>query len=152
MKSERWSEVESLYRAALEREPVQRRGFLTEACAGDADLLHEVESLLEYDHRAELFLEVPALQLEAQSISNERTRPMVDRQISHYRIFKKIGAGGMGEVWQARDTTLQRDVAIKLLPENFAFDPERSMRLEREAQVLASLDCVSYCTPVNEAC
>jgi Tol biopolymer transport system component len=60
--------------------------------------------------------------------------------IGHYRIADKLGAGGMGEVWRARDTRLNRDVAIKVLPPALAADPERMARFEREAQVLASLN------------
>src|SRR5690348_12259919 len=59
-------------------------------------------------------------------------------RIGVYEIFESIGAGGMGEVYRARDTRLQRDVAIKSLPELFAADPERLARFRREAQVLAS--------------
>ena len=65
---------------------------------------------------------------------------MVPPSISHYRILKKLGAGGMGEVYRARDTRLNRDVAIKVLPEGFARDDERLARFRREAQVLASLN------------
>ena len=57
-----------------------------------------------------------------------------------YEILAPIGAGGMGEVYRARDTKLGRDVAIKVLPESFAHDAERMARFEREAQVLASLN------------
>jgi serine/threonine protein kinase/Tol biopolymer transport system component len=62
------------------------------------------------------------------------------QSIAHYRITTKLGAGGMGEVWRATDTKLNRDVAIKLLPETFAADPDRLARFSREAQVLASLN------------
>ena len=57
-----------------------------------------------------------------------------------YAVTAKIGEGGMGEVYRARDTTLDRDVAIKVLPDAFANDPERLARFEREAKVLASLN------------
>ena len=65
---------------------------------------------------------------------------MVGRTLGHYRIIEKIGAGGMGEVYRASDTKLGRDVAIKVLPDIFARDPERLARFEREAHVLASLN------------
>ena len=65
---------------------------------------------------------------------------MTEQTIAHYRILEKIGQGGMGEVYRASDTKLHRDVAIKLLPEVFASDPERMARFSREAQVLASLN------------
>jgi len=63
-----------------------------------------------------------------------------EQTIAHYRVTTKLGAGGMGEVWRATDTKLGRDVAIKILPEAFAQDVERLTRLQREAQVLASLN------------
>jgi serine/threonine protein kinase len=65
---------------------------------------------------------------------------MIGQSIGSYRITAKLGAGGMGEVWKARDTKLGRDVALKILPAAFASDPDRMARFEREARVLASLD------------
>src|SRR6266540_6057661 len=61
-------------------------------------------------------------------------------RLGTYEIREAIGAGGMGEVYRARDTRLQRDVALKILPEAFASDPERLARFEREAQMLAALN------------
>src|SRR5215467_5342031 len=65
---------------------------------------------------------------------------MIGESIGHYRISAKLGEGGMGVVFRALDTKLQRDVALKLLPDHFADDPERLARFQREAQVLASLN------------
>src|SRR5947199_248985 len=65
---------------------------------------------------------------------------MSPQTIAHYRITAKLGEGGMGEVYRATDTKLGRDVAIKILPESFAHDPDRMARFTREAQVLASLN------------
>ena len=65
---------------------------------------------------------------------------MIGRTLLHYEILEKLGEGGMGEVWLARDTKLDREVALKMLPEEFASDPERMARFEREARVLASLN------------
>jgi len=65
---------------------------------------------------------------------------MIGKTLAHYQVTDKLGAGGMGEVYRARDTRLNRDVAIKFLPSVFAQDPERLARFEREAQVLASLN------------
>jgi len=65
---------------------------------------------------------------------------MIGKTVSHYRIIEKLGQGGMGIVYRAEDTTLGRQVAIKVLPEAFATDPERMARFEREAKLLASLN------------
>src|SRR5437762_2371717 len=65
---------------------------------------------------------------------------MIGKQIAHYQIESQLGAGGMGEVYRARDTRLGRSVAVKTLPEIFARDPERIARFEREAKLLASLN------------
>jgi hypothetical protein len=68
---------------------------------------------------------------------------MIGRSLSHFEITAKLGEGGMGEVWRAEDTRLDREVAIKLLPEAVAGDPERLARFDREARVLAALDHVN---------
>src|SRR5690349_2255303 len=65
---------------------------------------------------------------------------MSPEQIAHYRVVGKLGEGGMGAVYHATDTKLNRDVAIKVLPDSFANDPERLARFNREAKVLASLN------------
>jgi len=65
---------------------------------------------------------------------------MVGTTISHYKVLEKIGQGGMGEVYRAEDTNLSREVAIKVLPEQFTKDPQRLARFEREAKLLASLN------------
>ena len=64
---------------------------------------------------------------------------MIGKTISNYKVTSQLGKGGMGEVWRAQDTRLGRDVALKVLPESFAQDPERLERFDREAKVLASL-------------
>src|SRR5271167_2690198 len=64
----------------------------------------------------------------------------VGDELGHYEVISLLGKGGMGEVWKARDTTLKRDVALKVLPATFLRDPERMARFQREAEVLASLD------------
>ena len=77
---------------------------------------------------------------------------MIGTKLAHYEIKSPLGSGGMGDVYQATDLKLGRSVAIKFLPETFSHDTERVARFQREARVLASLDYVSYCTPVHEVC
>src|SRR6185295_11754193 len=69
-----------------------------------------------------------------------RTTSMIGTKLAHYEITSHLGTGGMGEVYQAIDSKLERNVAIKLLPEAFTHDAERSARFEREARVLAQLN------------
>jgi eukaryotic-like serine/threonine-protein kinase len=127
----RQDRISTLYHQALERPPEQRRAFLEHACNGDESLRAEVESLLAYDDDS--FLEQPFVAARKQAVTTgDRFGP--------YIIGILIGAGGMGEVYRARDTKLGRDVAIKMLPSHFTSDPERRARFEREARVLATLN------------
>jgi serine/threonine protein kinase len=71
---------------------------------------------------------------------------MIGTILSHYRITAKLGEGGMGVVWRATDERLDRDVAIKVLPEEVAQDAERLARFEREAKLLASLNHTNIAT------
>ncbi len=65
---------------------------------------------------------------------------LIGKQIGVYQIVSLLGAGGMGEVYRARDTRLHRDVAMKVLPAAFTLDPDRRARIEREARMLASFN------------
>jgi len=125
MSSERARRIEAIYRQAVIRPPRERSAYLADACAGDDDLLREVESLW------------GAASLTA---TDEPSTPVIGTLIGHYHILDWLGAGGMGEVYRARDTKLGREVAIKVLRHAFTSNPERLARLEREARVLASLN------------
>ena len=143
MTPEHWEQVALLHRAALEHEEGQRAAFLHDACAGDEDLRGEVESLLAYEGKAEYFMEVPALDVVVKQLAESQALPMIQRsgtKLGAYEILAPLGAGGMGEVYRARDSKLNRDVALKILPAVFTNDAERMARFRREAQVLASLN------------
>ena len=139
MKTERWRQVEQLYHAAREREPGERDHFLQEACADD-QLRAEVESLLRCESQAESFLEKPALDVTAEAFAEGRARSMFGRVLGHYEIVAFLGAGGMGEVYRARDSRIGRDVAVKVLPPAIARDPERLRRFEQEARAAGALN------------
>ena len=130
---ERWARVERLYHEALTRGAHEREAFLADACAGDDALRREIESLLAHDGGA-AFLSTPAV---ANGIGGGIR---IGQALGPYVISAQIGEGGMGEVYRARDTKLDRDVAIKVLPEAFAADADRVARFQREARTLASLD------------
>jgi serine/threonine protein kinase len=136
--AERWRVVESLFDAALQRPPADRGGYLREACANDQDLRREVESLLANtaDDPPRSWAAAAAVQL----ITNPTPALEPGRCVGPYEIVSFLAAGGMGEVYRARDTRLKRDVALKILPESVAADRERIARFEREAELLASLN------------
>src|SRR5580700_890058 len=140
MTPDRWQQIEQLYHAALARDENQRAAFLRDACDGDSGLLQEVESLLAQEKGADTLLEAPALEAAAKIFSKQQGHSFIGRQMGSYQIVSLLGAGGMGEVYEARDTQLRRDVAIKVLPSAFLNDPERLSRFQREARMLASLN------------
>src|SRR5690242_10258576 len=145
--NERWQEIERIYHRALELDGSARAEFLAKTCAGNAGLRDEVESLLAHGDQAGSYLETPPAEMAAKAFGKGERSPAASTSvlelgtmIAHYRVTARLGAGGMGEVFRARDTKLQRDVALKILPQAMARDAERMARFEREAQVLASLN------------
>ncbi|MGB8438004.1 MAG: protein kinase [Candidatus Acidiferrales bacterium] len=132
MTPEAWQEIKNVLAEALERTPEQRSAYLDQACP-DPNNRREVESLLLADKEAQQsFLSGPGL-ASAEELA-------AGRRLGIYEIVARIGAGGMGDVYQARDTKLGRSVAIKVLRLEFDHDPERLSRFQREARLLASLN------------
>jgi serine/threonine protein kinase len=134
---ERWRQIESLFQEALRRPVEERDAWLREACATDTELHREVVSLLANHHASAS--EGPWAAAAAKLI----VKPLLlepGQCVGPYQIASFVAAGGMGEVYRARDAKLKRDVALKVLPEAFARDPGRMARFQREAQVLASLN------------
>lgn len=136
-RSEDWSRVKELFALAGAQAPELREAFLNDACAGNDALRQEVESLLTSSEEDDGFLETPA----AQVLDRSRAIGLLEgRRFGPYELSACIGAGGMGEVYKARDTRLNRTVAIKVLPAHLAADPPSRERFEREARAVASLD------------
>jgi hypothetical protein len=138
MSPERWQQVEELYHEALEREPEGRDTFLRQACGDDAELCSEVESLLAHASTPGL-LNRPAWEV-AGDVLETRAMPGPGAQLGVYRIEGLLGAGGMGQVYRASDKRLGREVAIKVLRPEGAFDSRRQRRLEHEARAAAALN------------
>jgi len=130
MSADRQRQGTELCHAALECHASNRAAFLHEACAGDEALRQEVESLLRYEEAAQGFLERPAVEEAARLVSGspESTVDLSGRRLGVYQIQARIGAGGMGEVYRARDTRLGRDVAIKVLPGTLTRSVDRRAR------------------------
>ena len=146
MERERWQQIDHLLEAALEREPNERAAFLDEACAGDEVLRKEVESLIESDEQAASFIESHALQRAAVLLADQPHQSLVGRVVGRYKIISDIGHGGMGEVYLAEDSTLERRVAIKFISSGHIADNLSKRRLIREARAAAKLDHPNICT------
>jgi Tol biopolymer transport system component len=135
---ERLREIERLFHEARERTSAERDAWLARTCADDPALRREVESLLAQPSGGMIDASVGALVAELVTAPAPRLAP--GSSVGPYRIERLLDVGGMGEVYRARDTTLGRDVAIKILPRHFTADPERLARFEREARMLAALN------------
>src|SRR5687768_857876 len=139
MDPDRWAHIERLFHAALARDESERAAFLREASRGDEPLRRDVESLLAFESDAQAFMQLPALEI-APTLVESETTTLVGQRLGPYELGSLLGAGGMGDVYRARDTTLGRDVAVKILPEVFTADADRRARFEREARLLAALN------------
>jgi serine/threonine protein kinase len=141
---DRLHQIEEVFQAALQREPARREAFVRNACQGDDELHREVWSLLLNHDEAgdgEPWAAAAAARLMA------GRRPLdPGTSLGPYRIERFLAAGGMGEVYRARDTRLDRIVAIKVLPSDLASDREFRERLDREARVISQLDHPHICT------
>ncbi len=140
MDREQWQKIKKILQEAIELPVQERVAFLDEACAGDQELRREVESLLARSDQTGGFLDRPAIEEVAEEIVADRSPSLAGRAIAHYRIESVIGAGGMGEVYQAYDEKLQRKVAVKFLPAEFVADPDRVLQFAREAHAASALN------------
>ena len=141
MNTASWQRIEELYYEALAQAPEQRSAWLA-ACTDDVSLRAEIARLLDANAHANGFLSQPALAALALVPAEflVTAAPIIDKQISHYRLLSRIGAGGMGEVYLARDLQLGRQAALKLLPAAFTTDADRLHRFEQEARAASALN------------
>jgi len=140
MQPDRWQQIDQLFHQALEREPAHRSVFLEQACSGDKSLRSEVEALISSHEQADNFIETPASGLAAELLAKDQGGLKVGQSLGHYEIASVLGVGGMGEVYQAHDSRLGRQVALKLLPAIFTVDAERVRRFEQEARAASALN------------
>ena len=145
MRPEQWERVRALFHSALGRPPSERTSYLRAQTDVEAEIRGEVESLLAAHPEAEGFLSTP---LADGQNSDEPDRPILTpgTQVGHFEILTRIGTGGMGEVYQARDMRLDRAVAIKVLAPDRAGDPHGRERFEREARLISMLSHPHICT------
>jgi Tol biopolymer transport system component len=136
---ERWERTKLLFEEALGLEPAARDAFLVGACDGDDELRTEVASLLESFRTSSDFLEQPAANVAARQLARSR-EDLVGRTLGRYEILSSLGTGGMGEVFLANDSRLDRRVALKLLHRDLAANADRLRRFRQEARLVSSLN------------
>ena len=147
MTPERWRQIEQLLQAALECEPAERDALLERECATDPALRDEVESLLASAQHTKGFLNENAAADAAVLLTAEQpTAELLRGRIGPYSIQKQLGAGGMGEVFLAKDVRLGRMVALKLLDPSLTGDTQSRLRFLREARLASTLDHPNICT------
>ena len=140
MSPEQWQKIKAVFKDAQTRTPEEREVFLDEVCDGDKEMRREIESLLSFYKSAESFLETPLVEKMEDEISTENYRFADGQNFNHYEIIRQIGAGGMGEVYLARDKKLNRQVAIKILNEKFARHESNLNRFVQEAKAASGLN------------
>ena len=140
MDPERWRRIEDIYERALSYPPQERSALLDSSCAGDDELRREVASLLASNDAADDFLSAGEFTAQIAELTAEPEAPIVGRTLAKYEVVSEIGAGSMGDVYLARDTVLDRQIALKILPRRFTIDPDRVARFVREAKAASALN------------
>lgn len=143
MTPDKWHEISRIFNAVLEKEPTKRKNFVAETCGDNEELREEIELLLTAHEKKDSFIDSPEV-----GLLNEI--PTLDlkkgEKIGVFEIEELIGKGGMGEVYLAHDTRLNRPIAIKILPPAGVFDATANERLMHEAQAAAVLEHPNICT------
>ncbi len=134
------AEAARVFYEALQVPASERAAFLQQACADDAGLREAVERMLQGHQQVNGMLDQSDLAALAHADLAADTDALCGQQLGHYQIIRRIGAGGMGEVYLARDFALDRQVAIKILPLEFTRDPDRLHRFAREAKAASALN------------
>ncbi len=145
MTPERWKQIDGVFQQVLEHPASERTAKLAELCGDDRELRTEVESLIDLQDQTSTFLEVPAFEESAALICDTATSSMSGLVIGPYKIERPLGAGGMGEVYLAEHTKLDKKVAIKFLPPYLQADASARKRLLREAKAAAKLEHPAIC-------
>ncbi len=140
MTPERYQQIGEIYHSALELGPKQRVAFLAQVCAGDEELLREVESLIASNEKAGEFIHAPALEVAAELLTKDQCDLLPGKSLGPYTILELLGSGGMGEVYLAQDSRLGRRVALKLLPDHFVTNEDRLRRFRQEARAASALN------------
>jgi serine/threonine protein kinase/TolB-like protein len=136
----RWQQVEGLFLAAVELPPGDRAAFLDEHCEGDPELRAEIESLVQSADMAPEFLDRPILDSVKKIVEEPPSTLAPHTRVAEYEIVSLLGAGGMGQVYLARDARLKRQVAVKILSPQLTQNAQALRRFEHEAQSASALN------------
>ena len=139
MNRKRWQQIDAVFKSALDRAPWERDAFLDEACRSDAFLRNEVESLIAHD-QAGSFMAVPAVEDATRLLTQNSTGSLLGQDLGSYKILRQLGEGGMGEVYLALHTTMNRKVALKLVSPYVINDAQRVWRFQQEARAVLALN------------
>ena len=137
---ERWQKIEEVFQTALDLPESERTTLLAEVCAGDPELQRETLSLIAAHEEAGDFMEQPALEQDAHVLLRHDEQGSIALEIGPYRVRKRLGRGGMAEVYLAQDSRLGRLVALKILPPYFVSDGARLRRFQTEARAASVLN------------
>ena len=141
MSDSHWEKVKDIFQAALEKPSgAERARYLREACADDADLRGEIDVLLDSFAEANDFLDDSPIGEVAETIVGRRESLVAGQQFGRYRIERKLGAGGAGEVFLALDVELERFVALKVLSAEVSGNPDHIRRFGQEARAASALN------------
>jgi eukaryotic-like serine/threonine-protein kinase len=143
MSPEKWREISNIFHLALEKGADERSAFLQEKCGKDTELRREIENLLNASASEDSFIDSPRINLSA---PEKQPKLKTGEKVGSFEIVRMLGAGGMGEVYLARDLRLNRAVALKILPPDSAIDINANRRFLREAQAAAALEHPNICT------
>ncbi|MGC2637779.1 MAG: protein kinase [Acidobacteriaceae bacterium] len=138
--SERWKTIESLFHECLDLPAEARPAFLEERCGTDLELRRELEALLKSADEPLEALEQPVRRVARELAEGTLPHVAPGQMLRHYEVLSMLGAGGMGEVFLARDTLLERKVALKILPPALDRDPRGLRRFEQEARAASALN------------
>lgn len=145
MRGSNLQDIEDIFHSALGVEVSERKRFLVDVCSGDDSLRDEVEGLLRSFEDDTSFFDEPAFGLGIKVLQDKQTKSLVGKTIGDYRVVEHLGSGGMGDVYSADDTKLQRRVALKFLNGSFVHDKWARRQFFREAQAVAKLDHPNVC-------